>query len=391
MSLWTFQSGGGGAAAGDGAHALVIGVGRYDALQGGAGPLYPQHGGMGQLTSAPVSALAFARWLTTDYRSTTAPLRSLELLVSDTNATAPEFEAGGLRQTVSPANFAAFEQAVHAWFARLDTSERNRAIFYFCGHGIAAGLQTTLLLDDFGTVPNAALGRALDFTVFQRAMDRCHAREQLFVVDACRVGSATLLYAEGYYGDPVLTPGRLPIEPRKAPILYAALPGQTAYGRTNETSYFTEALLQALRGPGAAREGAAWVVLPSSLYRALDRLLEDSAAADHLAQACTIDQLSDFTIHELGGPPAVPVSVQYRPPIDPGGYRLVATSAQASREQLPPLPSPWKLELPTGFYRFSAAPETPATPETPESAGASHPERSCEEIVFPPLTEVMLP
>jgi hypothetical protein len=44
-------------------HAIVVGVGAYPHLNGGTGVLTPDHDGMGQLSSPPVSAHMFAAWL----------------------------------------------------------------------------------------------------------------------------------------------------------------------------------------------------------------------------------------------------------------------------------------------------------------------------------------
>lgn len=370
MTLWTFGTG-------DGAHALVVGVGRYPALAGGGGLLYPSHGGMGQLSSPAPSAIAVANWLTTKYQSTDAPLRSLELLVSD--GVAVEFEAAGTKQSVGSATFAAFKQAVLAWFGRLDTSDQNRAIFFFCGHGVSAGYQSTLLLEDYGMIPAAALASALDFTVFHRAMDQCRAREQLFVVDACRVASPSLINAGGYNGDPILQPGLPTSPPRKSPVFFAALPGTLAYGRDKaEPSLFTAALLRALRGAGAGKVGASWAILPSVLYRSLMRLLEDAIVGTGVAQACTVNELADFALHELVGRPDVPVVVDCRSPIDVNGAFLRASSAATVRLHPPPVPNPWCVDLPFGQYRFSATSPNGKTFD-------------CDEIVFPPYTDVELP
>src|SRR2546422_11678453 len=140
MSLWNLRPG-------VGTHALVIGVSDYPALAGGSGPLFPQHGGMGQLTSASHSAISFADWLTIDYRYSAAPLRSLELLISEPGAVQ---YAAGQTLTVERATFANLQQRILDWSQRANSSDQNRAIFYFCGHGISAGLQCTLLLEDFG-------------------------------------------------------------------------------------------------------------------------------------------------------------------------------------------------------------------------------------------------
>src|SRR6476646_2588981 len=73
-----------------GTHALVIGVGKYAHLAGGEAPV-ANPDGMGQLTSPPISARAFALWLRTDYCDKAKPLASLSLLLSE--ADSEPFEA----------------------------------------------------------------------------------------------------------------------------------------------------------------------------------------------------------------------------------------------------------------------------------------------------------
>src|SRR5688572_29148314 len=55
-------------------HALVIGVGAYPHLNGGSGRLSPQHDGMEQLTSPPISARQFASWLMSEFNHPQKPL-----------------------------------------------------------------------------------------------------------------------------------------------------------------------------------------------------------------------------------------------------------------------------------------------------------------------------
>jgi len=375
MALWQFG-------ANTGTHALVVGVGHYPHLPGGGGALYPKHGGMGQLTSAPVSAKAVADWLATSYQSTpgaTHPLSSLEMLISDTTPATYEPRPGAGAQPVERATFANFEQAVLGWYQRLNQSPDNRAVFFFCGHGIAAGIQSTLLLEDFGRVTHAALRHALDFNKFHLGMDQCAARTQCFFVDSCRVASATLLNAFQSYGESILTPpNRFSTPPRKAPAFFSTVPGASAYGRPGQTSFFTEALLQALQGSGSAKHGGAWTILPSVLYRALERLMARVALGSGATQSCGVEHLADFPLHVLPRPPTVPVSVDCNNPIDLATAVLRVTGTLGSREQLPPVPKPWDLELPTGQYRFLATPPS-GTPHV------------LDEIVFPPYTDVVLP
>ena len=149
-----------------GTHALVIGVGEYPWLDGGKQPRFAHFEGMGQLSSPPVSARAFAEWLLspTGYHNPACPLASLDLLVSDasTDQFAPP---GGTSTTIQRARFADVAAAITAWFQRGDHAD-DLLLFFYCGHGVARGLNMTLLPEDYGslqTPPQMSLNVAIDF------------------------------------------------------------------------------------------------------------------------------------------------------------------------------------------------------------------------------------
>src|SRR5450830_1169609 len=213
-----------------GTHALVIGVGDYPWLQGGSQqPVFPRNEGMGQLSSPPLSARAFAEWLMSPdgFRNTDRPLASLDLLISDPTTT--QFTPpGGTSMQIQRANFVEIQAAVLNWFARGDHTD-DQLIFYFCGHGISTGLMTTLLPEDYGRLqlpPQASLSLAIDFDSLYQGMDSCRARRQLFFIDACRVASGALIKSQGNRGVAIV-PGQaqLTTPARDAPIYYATMPG----------------------------------------------------------------------------------------------------------------------------------------------------------------------
>ncbi|MCE9670495.1 caspase family protein [Myxococcus stipitatus] len=375
MTVWNFSTG-------PGTHALVVGVGRYPHLLGGGGALFPDHGGMGQLTSAPVSATAFADWLASAYQLPTHPLCSIDLLVSGgAPLTYQPPAAGAAAQAVERASFDNFKAAVLRWYAALSTSPDNRAVFYFCGHGLAAGLQTTLLLDDFGDVPHAAFAHALDFDRFYLGMDPCAARTQCYFIDACRVASRTLFEIDTF-GESILTPSRKHSTPaRRAPVFYSTMLGTQAFGRTEQPSLYMSALLKAMTGPGAVRKGNAWEIRPSTLSLAMEELLNREAEAAGATQNCNANNVVDFPLHRLSGPPDIPVTVSCETQVDLANAILRVVGGASPREHEPSSP-PWNLVLPYGTYEFIAVPEG-AAPDAPRHVQT--------ESVFPPLTEVVLP
>ncbi|PZS34215.1 MAG: hypothetical protein DLM61_03950, partial [Pseudonocardiales bacterium] len=63
-------------------HALIIGVGDYPYLPGGAGTTTQAHLGLEQVSTPVPSALAVCEWASTEYANEAAPLGSIELLIS---------------------------------------------------------------------------------------------------------------------------------------------------------------------------------------------------------------------------------------------------------------------------------------------------------------------
>ena len=147
-------------------HAIIIGVGEYPDAS---------NYGLNYLSSPPVSATAFAKWLKTKYYNPKKPLASIELLISekdkDLDIDCPDLETA--------------KQAIFDWIQLGNTNQNNLMIFYFCGHGLSTRKHTTLLLNSFGEkkpIDSHPLVDAIDFTNFYLGMDLCKAREQCFFV-----------------------------------------------------------------------------------------------------------------------------------------------------------------------------------------------------------------
>lgn len=338
-------------------HALVIGVGHYRHLPNGSGPLFPDHEGMGQLTSPPHSARAFARWLLEDYHNPQRPLASLDLLLSD--ADSHEFQhPDGRRFPCDGATMDHVEQAVLAWKDRGDSDPDHLMLFYFCGHGIGSGLMTALLTEDFGRRADAPLKQAVDLNGLYLGMDKCAARQQCFFIDACRVASDTLIEAQGYAGDPIIYgSARASVQgKRRAPIYYATIAGARAYGRTGAPSVFTQVLLDALAGAGSDDiEEDQWRVDTDTLNRGITYLLDQQVpASERLDQVSPVDHLTSFTLHHLQGKPLVPVAVSCEPEQATAAANLSWSDGQTTVSRPEPDDSQWRLSLAAGAYRFFA-------------------------------------
>jgi hypothetical protein len=362
-------------------HALAIGVGEYPWLPGGTQPTFAKHGGMGQLTSAPISARRFASWLLGEFVHPEFPGRTLELLISEAGG-APFVDPSGTSQAVARATFSNINQAVLDWFGRGNASADDLLICFFCGHGLGKGKQTILLAEDFGSLPaTLSLQFAVDFDQFHLGMDLCAARRQCFFVDACRVGTPFALNTLQYFGNPIVPPeARVSPAVRSAPIYYSAVPGSTAYGRTGEPSLFTDALLQAFRGAGADDATGTWIVGTDVLHRGIHTYLQRAVArAAGPVQLSTVDGIaSPFALHHLSSDPIVPVEVTCRPDSHNPTGTLRVTGGPNPLTPPAPAKGSWDLDLPIGAYRFQIDLPAPASSPAPIDRDVRPPYRRVE-------------
>lgn len=339
------------------AHALVIGVGHYPHLLGGGAQLYGEHSGMRQLSSPPLSALAFARWLTSSFNDPQRPLASVSLLAGAKEAVEFEHPVTGVKTELLRPTFANVEQAIRDWKARGDTNPEHLMLFYFCGHGIANEPDLALIMEDFGSDPDSALDYALDFRRFRLGMERCKARQQVFFIDACRAADANIIDASGYSGRPVFTPTTrrdrdLPV--RQAPAFYATFAGEKAQAQTDKVSLFTEALLAALGGGGADDTNGEWWVDTSQLQKSMQFMMRRAHATGYpIAQINPVDDMSEFRIHKLAGEPTVPVCIGCRP-IEDNAIATLAWQCAGKSEERGPDAGDWDTSLPLGEYEFRA-------------------------------------
>lgn len=340
-------------------HAIVIGVGDYVHLPGGTGKEFEDHGGIGQLTSPPYSARAFALWLLRDYKNPSKPLASLELLISEKNAGTfkPPFADA---KRVQRANLANVETAIRKWYDRGNTDVKHLMIFYFCGHGVGRGMITTLLLDDFGEWPANPLEQSIDFNQFRSGMDICKARQQCFFVDACRKASQTLITRyNNYTGKPII-PGSAfhSVHGRRcAPAFYSTALGERAYGFPKAPSVFTDALLKATRGAGSDEFEDGWRVDTDTLYRGMEEYLRNAfSGKEHLEQIITVDGLMRFTLHYLSEKPRGYMAIGCKPREANSNAHLSYSHTDGSQkvERQDIQLSDWCVDIEVGHYCFSA-------------------------------------
>jgi hypothetical protein len=318
---------------------------------------------MGQLTSPPVSARAVADWLISRCRSD-KPLGTLSLLLSETGARTYENPVTGVEREVPEATADNVSAAIQAWAGRANEDVRHRSIFYFCGHGIAAGVTTSLLLADFGHQPLNKFDGAIDFDALFRGMDSIRATEQLFVVDACRVADPRLLPSVGAVGRVALDQtvrNKSEVGVRQPASLFSTMDGERAFGLPGAPSVYSAALVTALEGAGSletAEDTTRWRVDTTLLQRAIDQLLKrraDMGLDDFPRQIPSSHILSTFPIHDLDGLPHVPVFVRC---VDRSENRLAAFSCTRNGAPVNARPEghaeDWEVDVEPGEYEFIA-------------------------------------
>ena len=239
-----------------GTHVLIIGVGRYPHLLDGEAPPFAFHGGMGQLTSPPNSALEIANWFATNHSHPEKPLRTLQLLISGTPNTF--MTPAGQRIAAEPATLENIRTAVKVWRDYGNSHEENHLVFYFCGHGVSNGSDQLLLSENFGSDVDSPFRHAVEFWGLHVGMRDCKAKWQCYLLDACQTVSQTYLDQFGckYFGDPIISrQASSNLQKTEQPVLLACALGAKAYGEEGKASFFAQALLAAFKGAAAQDNG----------------------------------------------------------------------------------------------------------------------------------------
>ncbi|MCX5562535.1 caspase family protein [Streptomyces sp. NBC_00038] len=347
-------------------HALVIGVGKYPHLAGGEAPVADSDG-MRQLSSPPLSARALSTWLLAEYHDPGRPLGSLALLLSEEQPTPfvdPRTQAS---HDVDKATIENILTAVTQWYDRGDSHVDNRLVFYFCGHGVSQGDDMALLAADIFADQHNPLNGALDFAGLMNGLKRCKATQQVFFVDACRSNSDVLIESSGtrFAGRSPLGAGTRPLDlPRRFYIpYYATLAGDRSHARPGQVSLFTEALLKSLAGAASDDPEGDWRVNTSHLLEAIDHFMHQPEFAGAVAgvQVPSVGELPIFVLHQLPGPPVVPVYVGCASARDnaeaefvcrENGLERLRRAAEDIDDSAPE--SEWAIELRFGNYDFEA-------------------------------------
>lgn len=338
---------------GPGTHVFIIGVGEYPHLKDGSGAVSAGHRGMGQLTSPPVSAMEMLRWVDTTLYNPEAPLKSIEVLVSQVG-NAQFTDRDGLHQQISPATWDHYEASILAWKQRADSDPGNVAIFYFCGHGMGDGINTHLLLADAGKSAKL-LRHAAHVGDLRLAMWHCAAQKQIYLIDACRTVDLALVmdpYDAGQSGLPEANVMQL--FNGENPVLFSARIGEQAFGMPGQVSTFTQALLDGLNRCAVFQpHGRHWAVSPHQLQKAIAALMDDFSGAPQ----CPADGISGvgFQLHVLTQPPQVVVHVRLDNQAANQSAQISYVCAGSARVVRPDLSHPWRTFIPHGHCSVEAA------------------------------------
>ena len=343
-------------------HVVLIGVGAYPYLKGGAKPkkLFAHHENMGQLLSPPHSIQALADWFLRHNSNPTHPLGSLQVLVSGT-PTMLGVPGKRKRMSLQAADAAHVVAGIGAWADRCDRNADNLGIFYFCGHGVASGQEQSLLLRDFGRDTNSPFRDALAFSQLRTGMRRRRVKNQCFLVDACRSVSETYLinYGQNYTGDPVIA-GAITsfLQGTNSQVFYASELGSAAYGRPGQPSIFAEALLAALNGMGASQDDLGWAVTTSRLAEAINAHVTTQVFLESMPeQVCVCDGIAaPIALHRMTHEPQVPVLVSCQPTeaTVQAAFSCTRNGAAVANGQCGESPA-WRTWLPPDRYDFHAS------------------------------------
>lgn len=360
-------------------HAIVIGVGEYFFLSGGSGGrITSLDGGLQQLSSPPESAKALASWLIDEFNNPQKPLATLSLIVSENNGQST-FTHKKLPNPVilKQATIGHVKKAIREWKKFGDRNEDNLILFFFCGHGVARGLDgLTLLMSDYGENDDIPMEGAIDFAAMHRGMAQCKASEQCYFIDACRKVS-DIATRTTVTGDPIIQDNQnRPYDSDwNYAVFYSTLGGEAAYGRKNKPSFYTEELIKGLNGTGSNSRNAdgKWRVSTGDLNMAIHYGLSLRGEKIKLPMTSQVQ----FEFHELKQDP-IAMAIVY---CDPRSDNCLASfSCKQNNNEIKsrsPVEEDWEVVIPYGQYDFIAQIETREG-------------RKQNQLIWPPYKEIKI-
>ena len=290
-------------------HVLIVGVGAYQSAK------------FKTLTSTTVSARAVADWFVDGekarFQNKDCPLGSVAVLLSEPGA------PGGLASyaggEVPRATFEQTEKAVDAWVDRINTNKDNFAILYVASHGESFLSKTAILFEDCGLNENNRTKNISKIDALAASLENAVPIAQLLLFDCCRAPTSLELPWTADFGDNLIVLTRDADDhgqPRKQWMIAATSDGEVATGRTNKTTLFADALINALDGVAADPAEDDWPVRPGLLVDKIDSLLALHRLPNEKAQTPSGRMAGSFEITFAGEKPEVPVYVSFSDPAE---------------------------------------------------------------------------
>ena len=291
-----------------GLHALIVGISSYPHLPGGIGAPSPYSFGMEQLHSAAISAYRTYQWLLKNSQCFPVPLSTIRLLiVPSVDEIEAEPEMQDLEQVEQSCTLAKFLAAATRWRTDSSTHKDNMTLFYFVGHGAERQRKgdSVLFMEDFADGIGGTLRNAVDIENLFNGMapspsNNDIARIQLYFIDACRALPSEFQKFEWMNTTPVFNVELGERDDRHAPIFFASVPGDYAYGLKGKQTLFNKALMYCLdesaivhdKQVGSIRRQ----VTIDSLYKSLESYIDQQNKEFNAAQDYVVSGLIKNTV-----------------------------------------------------------------------------------------------
>lgn len=251
-------------AGGAATYAFIVGISKYDLLDGTPATL-----GLNSLYVSALTAYRFFRYLAASYEFDGGPMVEATLLLSPTPEEQRIFDADPAfpitPQSAPRPTLDVLRTQLQTWAARLSTfsqqnpasAQASRLFFFFSGHGLEMDPDRQLLLPVDYPGPGGVFNNAVSTTNIHRGLGSVPITSQYFFIDACRSDVPSLYNLVGLTGQDVLDVRRGQYD-RDAPIMYASAPGDTAWQPTvatsmDDVSFYGKTLLDALLVRGSFR------------------------------------------------------------------------------------------------------------------------------------------
>jgi hypothetical protein len=240
------------------------------------------------------------------------------------------------------------------------------------------GDEQYVLASDFGADDLSPWHNAIAIDSTIKGLWHCRAETRCVFVDACRGVTAASQSSPRIDARALVTYSEARTTYVKYPLeVKAVARTQQAFGRPNEVSYFTKAVLHALLGAAAEEEDATgdWVVTTGSIASKFHDVLEDIApnrAGDPSPKAGR-----PTILYYPPDPPPVKLAVGCEP------HEALELASLSWRHHTKPLhdkrgraPEIWKVEVEAGYYSVAARFDDPRYRDGEETVLAAPPRRS---------------